>query len=1494
MLEPVSEDSSQAPPLAPGVLASPSDALRDEEQQEEASQTGGAGPLVGGTVSLPQRPRADSASIDRRNSRKPNGSFTKRLRSGSDVQVTLSKQDLDTLVKLQRWVRKTRRRRTYRHGKRPLNNNSVLELMDEAQKDRRHLSCSDFDVPVKGQLLNDIATHSLAAVGSSLESMQSKNRVNVMRLMETGIYRLFEVMRIVQELGNNMVHPAQLLSRIEKAVGEIIPECSASMFEVVGGQSLEAKKRDKSSGGTLVNIHRRVKIDARAMPCTGEAIVKTKQAIWHDTAAHCPGLVYADVWRSEESTHHMGFFFDDASESLVSQQLSQQGFQFRVDHSRSHLASSMIATPMLDEVGVPAAVLLAHHRKGKSFSRDDALLLELFCGVAGEIHRTASSLSRAMNSNHKLSKTLQDVRLNCVGLKDTQSVAKRLVPADDCLVLTWSGAEQNELRPLIDSGISNRFFEGMQTELGKGFMRVLTSSELQLMQQEQKDAWLQLLQQLPTPVTPSSEWRSLMILPLIKPGDSYFKNKEQGSTSSGRDDEPERPGRSASRRQAARARSEAALPPRTKQSVSFGIPTLPFDKSSKKASLNAEETERENERPTRRGTARRRTTFKHTAWRDTAREVAGPEGKRLSTATSGEDTAGVSLGKRGLEGAMIWINRCKERYQFDVEDEVEAERFGQLTMTSVTWIYEKGRSDLMKSGLSNALKQKRALVETAKLLAGNLDLLGLFSSIMSHAKGLMEVDRSTLFLYDKENHELWSKVADGAAPIRVPADSGIAGAVCMTKTVLNIGDAYADPRFNKDIDKQTGYRTKNILAVPILSPAGEMLGVLQLINKVTALNFSQEDVMLAEAFTFQIAICVANCLTYEHLAVQHDILTRHIKQIKTALDVAKELTQQVEFKPLCLAFNKCASRLVQASAAEVFVVDGEQGQITQQAAAFGLQAKTYSILMLCRENRTNLVSVAARCAMMAADGDQPLLLKGPPLASADGCILLLPLRSGRTAKLVGVLAVTRENGHFSGEQTRWLFSLAEAGAVGLESIESYEQLDLKLRDTVLNSRRYQALLRVDRAISASRGSSLAMDVFSLTRMLLPSLDATHCSFFVIDWRQGTMRSGKSTPIAIEHGLLSLVARTGKAINLEDATIHVDYDAAVDGTVSRGGVRHPSLLLVPVVGSHGHVLGILQAVGKKNSEPVPSKELLQKDLQKKEAQKDAQKNSHGREASRARTFSRHDQDFLEQFGTQIAVMLEYEALANDRSLISLSGDFRANDDLMPVGRCTPRVKASPAAATARPQTSTPSSIRTPQAATTRSAAVIEQIQGEMGRSQGPRVAVGLAEAPPRPSTSTMRRPQSPRAAALSRPTSSRSNRDSRPRNDGTLPDLPMDMAWPTFGDRSSPRRPASSRGPPAGLARAALPPREPVSAHTISLPRPAASEVWEHQRASARVASQLAEQKRPESVGKARSKRKAGDASARRKLPEFVDVTEEVWEDVFSTVRRLTAMPTSPR
>ena len=65
----------------------------------------------------------------------------------------------------------------------------------------------------------------------------------------------------------------------------------------------------------------------------------------------------------------------------------------------------------------------------------------------------------------------------------------------------------------------------------------------------------------------------------------------------------------------------------------------------------------------------------------------------------------------------------------------------------------------------------------------------LFSAIMTHAKSLLEVDRSTLFLVDRQAGMLWSKVADGAPPIRVPWSKGLAGACYQSSSMINIPDA---------------------------------------------------------------------------------------------------------------------------------------------------------------------------------------------------------------------------------------------------------------------------------------------------------------------------------------------------------------------------------------------------------------------------------------------------------------------------------------------------------------------------------------------------------------------------------------------------------------------------------------------------------------------------------------------------------------------------------
>ena len=134
-----------------------------------------------------------------------------------------------------------------------------------------------------------------------------------------------------------------------------------------------------------------------------------------------------------------------------------------------------------------------------------------------------------------------------------------------------------------------------------------------------------------------------------------------------------------------------------------------------------------------------------------------------------------------------------------------------------------------------------------------LDVYTVVKVTLDRMRDLVLADRASLFLHDRKKKQLWSKIADDIAEIRLPANAGIVGAVCTSGEALNIDDAYKDPRFNRRIDTATGYRTRTILCVPMKNQRGEVVGVLQCINKKTGTPFTQEDLANLEEFCWQIA-----------------------------------------------------------------------------------------------------------------------------------------------------------------------------------------------------------------------------------------------------------------------------------------------------------------------------------------------------------------------------------------------------------------------------------------------------------------------------------------------------------------------------------------------------------------------------------------------------------------------------------------------------------------
>src|SRR3984893_1440029 len=121
-----------------------------------------------------------------------------------------------------------------------------------------------------------------------------------------------------------------------------------------------------------------------------------------------------------------------------------------------------------------------------------------------------------------------------------------------------------------------------------------------------------------------------------------------------------------------------------------------------------------------------------------------------------------------------------------------------------------------ESRISRLNQRLAAMLSICQRMSSVRELGTLLDLVVREAVELLDADRASVFLLDREKMELWSKVALGRDDIlRFDARKGIAGAAALTGGIVNVSDAYNDPRFNPAIDNQTGYRTRNLLAVPL-------------------------------------------------------------------------------------------------------------------------------------------------------------------------------------------------------------------------------------------------------------------------------------------------------------------------------------------------------------------------------------------------------------------------------------------------------------------------------------------------------------------------------------------------------------------------------------------------------------------------------------------------------------------------------------------------------
>ncbi|UCD32644.1 MAG: GAF domain-containing protein [Desulfobacterales bacterium] len=381
--------------------------------------------------------------------------------------------------------------------------------------------------------------------------------------------------------------------------------------------------------------------------------------------------------------------------------------------------------------------------------------------------------------------------------------------------------------------------------------------------------------------------------------------------------------------------------------------------------------------------------------------------------------------------------------------------------------------------IEKSLENLRSFLDMSEIMALQTGIEGLIDRTVLMASSVMDADRASLFLVDTSSQELWSKVAEGegSREIRIPIGEGIAGWVAKHDQLLNIRDAYNDDRFNPEVDKQTGYRTKSILCGPIKNFSGETIGIIQVINKKSEAvldkkddGFSPEDEALFRAFAYQTTIAVENFQLYKK------ILSNHTK-MAILLDVATSLSQTLDLDTLIHNIIQKVTEILNAERSSLFLLDHETDELWSKVAE---GTESAEIRFPCSEGLSGHAVSTGEVLNIADAYQDPRF--NPAVDKETGfrtkSVICSPVIN-REGKTIGVIqGINKKEGVFDDEDEDLLQALSSQTAVALENAQLYEMtLNMKnylesVQESITNS-----IITLDNDYSVVTANQAAINLF---------------------------------------------------------------------------------------------------------------------------------------------------------------------------------------------------------------------------------------------------------------------------------------------------------------------------------------------------------------------------------------------------------------------------------
>lgn len=237
--------------------------------------------------------------------------------------------------------------------------------------------------------------------------------------------------------------------------------------------------------------------------------------------------------------------------------------------------------------------------------------------------------------------------------------------------------------------------------------------------------------------------------------------------------------------------------------------------------------------------------------------------------------------------------------------------------------------------LDRSERRVEAMKQIGRALGSHLDLTPLLAEIVSRTTELIEADRSTLFLIDKEKDELWSKVLEGTElhEIRLKNGVGVAGWVAKEGQSVHIADAYKDKRFNPEVDKKSGYRTRCMLVWPVKRPKGaEVIGVIQVLNKRQG-AFTGTDERLLEAIASEIGVALEVNKLYREAVDRSKALERARGELMLLFETERAISQSDQLNEMLISILDTALASLSARAGAIHLIEDDGARLGTAAAS---------------------------------------------------------------------------------------------------------------------------------------------------------------------------------------------------------------------------------------------------------------------------------------------------------------------------------------------------------------------------------------------------------------------------------------------------------------------------------------------------------------------------------------------------------------------------------